>query len=240
MLDLLEAGLPAPAKGVFTTRAQGTSAPPYDGLNLALHTDDEWRRVHANRDLLGRALGLSFRALVFGKQVHGVGVREVTAPSSLGADRGLPNTDALWTAVPDVALVMMGADCPPVLLAGDGVVGVAHVGRAGLVAGVLPALVEAMGGATTARIGPGICGLCYEVPDALADAAEAAVPGSRSTTRTGTSSIDLCVGATAQLAAAGVTDVEQVGGCTLEQPERFYSYRRDGRTGRHGGVVWLP
>ncbi len=240
MLDLLEAGLPAPARGVFTTRAGGTSAPPYTGLNLALHTEDEWRRVHANRDLLGQSLGLGYRDLVFGQQVHGVGVRRVTSPSSRGADRGLPQTDGLWTRAAGVALVMMGADCPPVLLTGDGVVGVAHVGRAGLRDGVLSALLAAMGGAVSARIGPGICGRCYEVPQELADEVEAAAPGSRATTRTGTSSIDLAAGATSQLVAAGVADVEQVGGCTLEQPERFYSYRRDGLTGRHGGVVWLP
>lgn len=238
MLDVLEAGLPAPAKGVFTTRVGGASEPPYDGLNLALHTDDQPAHVRANRELLERSLGSG--PLVFGDQVHGVGVREVAAASALGGGRGLPDTDALWTSVANLALVMMGADCPPVLLCGDGVVGVAHVGRAGLVAGVLPALVTAMGGATSARIGPGICGDCYEVPDALADEAEAAVPGSRSTTRTGSSSIDLVAGATAQLTAAGVGDVVQVGGCTREQPERFFSYRRDGLTGRHGGVVWLP
>jgi copper oxidase (laccase) domain-containing protein len=65
-----------------------------------------------------------------------------------------------------------------------------------------------------------------------------AVPASRSTTRAGTPGIDLTAGATAQLAGLGVA-ATAVGGCTLEQPERFYSYRRDGVTGRHGGVVWL-
>jgi len=244
VLDLLDAGLPLPARGVFTTRAGGTSAPPYAGLNLALHTEDDWDRVHANRDLLGRALGLSYRELVFGDQVHGTGVRLVTAPSARGRDRGLKATDGLVTTAPGVALVMMGADCLPVLLAGDGVVGAAHVGRAGLAAGVLAEVLRVMreqGAArVVARIGPGICGRCYEVPEALAAEVEAAAPGSRSRTRQHTPAVDLAAGARQQLLAAGVDDVAAVGGCTAEQPDRFFSYRRDGVTGRHAGVVWLP
>jgi copper oxidase (laccase) domain-containing protein len=77
------------------------------------------------------------------------------------------------------------------------------------------------------------------VPAELAAQVEAAVPGSRSTTRAGTPSVDLTAGATAVLRSAGVTDVRAVGGCTLEQPDRFFSYRRDARTGRHAGLVWL-
>lgn len=244
MLDLLDAGLPLPARGVFTTRAGGTSAPPYDGLNLALHTEDDWDRVHANRDLLGRALGLSYRELAFGNQVHGTGVRLVTGPSARGRDRGLRATDGLVTTTSGVALVMMGADCPPVLLCADGVVGAAHVGRAGLAKGVLREVLRVMreqdAGQITARIGPGICGGCYEVPAGLADEVEAQAPGSRSQTRAHTPSIDLCAGAQRQLQDEGVGDIEVIGGCTAEQPDRFFSYRRDGVTGRHAGVVWLP
>jgi YfiH family protein len=244
VLDLLDAGLPGPARGVFTTRQGGTSASPYAGLNLALHTDDDWDRVHANRDLVGRALGMSYRELVFGRQVHGTGVRLVTGPSARARDRGLPDTDGLVTTARGLALVMMGADCPPVLLAGDGVVGVAHVGRAGLAGGVLLEVLRVMreqGAATiSARIGPRICGGCYEVPAELAEEVEAQAPGSRATTRAGTPSVDLAAGVRRQLANAGVRDVADVCGCTLEQPDLFYSYRRDGRTGRHAGIVWLP
>jgi copper oxidase (laccase) domain-containing protein len=130
-----------------------------------------------------------------------------------------------------------------VLIAGSGVVGAAHVGRAGLVGGVLAATVRTMreiaGGPLVATVGPGICGSCYEVPEEMAAAAELAVPGCRSVTRQGTSGIDLLAGALVQLAAAGVEAREPVGGCTAEQPDRFYSHRRDGVTGRHGGMVWL-
>lgn len=228
---------------VVTDRLGGISAPPYGSLNLALHTGDDPDRVQANRELLGRSLGLSSGQLIFGQQVHGAGVRLVTAASARGGDRSLPETDGLVTTTPGLALVMMGADCPPVMLVAEGVVGVAHVGRAGLVAGVLLELLRVMRseGARelTARIGPGICGRCYEVPAHLADAVEDAAPGSRSTTWQHTPAIDLAAGVRRQLHDAGVAEVADVGGCTLEQPERFFSYRRDGVTGRHAGAVVL-
>jgi YfiH family protein len=240
VLDLLDAGLPAPARGVFTTRAGGVSLPPWDSLNLAVHVEDAFGKVQTNRALLTDQLGV--QGLAFGKQVHGAGVRLVKGLSNK-TSRGLDDTDGLVTTVPGVALVMMGADCLPVLLAGEDVVGAAHVGRLGLAKGVLPEVVRVMreqgAAAITAVIGPGICGRCYEVPGSLAGEVEKAVPGSRSTTRQGTTSVDLTAGATAQLTRLGVA-VTAVGGCTLEQPERFFSYRREATTGRHAGVVWLP
>lgn len=239
MPDLLDAPLPAPARGVFTTRSGGVSLPPWDTLNLAVHVDDAFAKVQRNRELLVAELGVE--GLAFGKQVHGAGVRVVRGLSKR-TSRGLDGTDGLVTSVPGIALVMMGADCLPVLVAGDGVVGAAHVGRGGLLKRVLVELVRVMRdeGATglTAVVGPGICGACYEVPPSLAGEVEKAVPGTRCTTRTGTTGLDLTAGALSQLAGLGVT-ASALGGCTLEQPERFFSYRRDGVTGRHGGVVWI-
>jgi hypothetical protein len=92
---------------------------------------------------------------------------------------------------------------------------------------------------TSAAIGPAACGRCYEVPPVLADKVEVAVPGSRTSTRTGTCAVDLTAGAVALLTNAGLVDVRAVGGCTIEQPKRWFSYRRDGVTGRHGAVVRL-
>jgi YfiH family protein len=236
---LLEAGLPDPAHGVFTTRDGGVSLPPWDSLNLAVHVDDAFAKVQRNREIVVERLGLD--GLAFGKQVHGSGVRVVRGLSNK-TSRGLDDTDGLVTSVPGIGLAMMGADCLPVLLASAGVVGAAHVGRPGLVKGVLPELVRVMReeGADdiTAVIGPGICRLCYEVPPSMAGEVEKAAPGSRSTTRQGTTSVDLTGAAVGQLARAGVT-VRAAGGCTLEQPDLFFSYRRDGLTGRHAGIVWL-
>jgi YfiH family protein len=237
---VLDAGLPAPARGVFTTRRGGASRPPWDSLNLAVHVDDAFATVQANRARVVEELGVE--GLAFAKQVHGSGVRVVRGLSKK-TSRGLDGTDALVTTERGIGLVVMGADCLPVLLAADGVVGAAHVGRGGLVAGVLPAVVGVMReqGAqdVTAVVGPGICGGCYEVPASMAGEVEKAAPGSRCTTSAGTTGVDLTSGATGQLAALGI-EATTVGGCTLEQPELFYSYRRDGVTGRHAGIVWLP
>ena len=247
MLELVPAGLPAPAAGWFTPRAGGTSAAPYDALNLGMHVEDEWRRVHANRELVARAAGLDDDALVFAQQVHGAGVAVVDRSSARGRDGGVAGVDALVTSTPGLGLVVLAADCLPVLLADGqaGVVAAAHAGRQGLLAGVLEQTLTAMqglgatAGGTAAVIGPAACGACYEVPQEMADDAERRVPGSRGRTRQGTPSVDLLAGATSVLRRAGVCSVSAVGGCTLEQPDRWFSYRRDRATGRHGGLVRL-
>lgn len=242
MLDLLDAGLPAPAQGAFTTRLGGASRVPWDSLNLAVHVGDAHGAVQRNRAALVAALGID--GLAFGKQVHGSGVRLVGGLSNR-TSRGLADTDGLVTTVPRLGLVMMAADCLPVLLASTGavpVVGAAHVGRPGLAKGVLLEVLQLMrkqgAEAITAVLGPGICGRCYELPASLAGEVEKAAPGSRSTTWQGTAGVDLLAGATAQLAREGVA-ASSAGGCTLEQPDRFFSYRRDRITGRHAGIVWL-
>lgn len=239
---LLDAGLPGPARGVFTTRQGGVSLPPWDGLNLAVEVGDAFAKVQRNRALVAEQLGVP--GLAFAKQVHGTGVRVVGGLSNK-TSRGLDDTDGLVTAVPGVPLAIKGADCLPVLLAsvsGTPVVGAAHVGRRGLVSGVLSRVVTVMReqGALQiqAVIGPGICGRCYEVPGSMAGEVEKAVPGSRCVTAAGTTGIDLRRGAEAQLQVERI-DATVVGGCTLEQPDRFFSYRRDGVTGRQAGVVWL-
>ncbi|HWG95227.1 MAG TPA: peptidoglycan editing factor PgeF [Mycobacteriales bacterium] len=241
MPELLPAGLPAPARGVFTTRAGGVSAPPYDGLDLALHVEDDPAAVAANRAALVEALDAD--RLAFADQVHGDAVAVVEA----GGPETAPAVDALVTAEPGTALVVLAADCLPVLLADPvaGVVGAAHAGRQGLLAGVLQQAVRAMAalgaepGRVEAVVGPAAGACCYEVPAAMADDAEARLPGTRSTTRAGTPSLDLRGGAERVLRQAGLADVRHVDHCTIDDA-RFYSYRRDGRTGRHAGAVWLP
>lgn len=257
VLELLDAGLGEPAVGGFTTRSGGVSAPPWDALDLALHVGDGAAAVQANRALLRSAVGEA--TLVFAEQVHGSGVAVVDRPQlehgqpehgQPGHGRpghGLPGVDALVTATPGLALVVMAADCLPVLFADHsaGVVAAAHAGRAGLAAGVLEATLQAMRGlgarpdTTRAVLGPAVCGACYELPEELADEVGRQVPGSRATTRRGTPSVDLVAGAQALLLRAGTREVLRAGGCTVEQPERFFSHRRDGVTGRHAGVVRL-
>ena len=243
MLDLLPAQLPAPAAGWFAARTGGRSAAPYDALNLGAHVGDDAAAVAANRALLARAAGLPEGALALMQQVHGADVAVVDGPSTAG----VPAVDGLVTTAPGLGLVVLAADCLPVLLAdaAAGVVAVAHAGRQGLAAGVLQetlATMQRLGARpaeTSVVVGPAACGRCYEVPQEMADDVGAAVPGARGTTRRGTPSVDLVSGAVAVLQRAGVRGPRTVGGCTLEQPSRWFSYRRSGTTGRHAGLVRL-
>jgi polyphenol oxidase len=235
-VPLLDAGLPAGVRGGFTTRAGGRGPAPYDGLNLGDHVGDDPGRVAAHRDALRTTVGAAH--LVVAEQVHGADVVEVVAPPSVP-----PRADALLTAVPGLALAVVVADCVPVLLAAPraGLVAVAHAGRPGLVAGVVPAVVAAMRarGADdlVAVLGPSICGGCYEVPQAMSDDVAARVPAARATTRRGTPAVDVAAGVLAQLDRLAVP-ASRVARCTAEDADLF-SYRRDGRTGRSGGVVVL-
>jgi YfiH family protein len=147
------------------------------------------------------------------------------------------------TTTSGLALAVLVADCTPVLVADPdaGVVGVAHAGRPGLRAGVVTALVEAMHdlGARrlVGRVGPSICGRCYEVPLEMREDVAAVAPVSRSVTRRGTPSIDVASGVVAEL-APHCAEVSWLPGCSAERADLF-SYRRDGTTGRYAGVVWL-
>jgi YfiH family protein len=232
----VDAGLPVGVHGGFTTRAGGTGSPPFDGLNLGDHVGDDPASVAAHREALRRTVGA--RHLVVGEQVHGADVVEVTGP--VGRP---PRADALLTSVPGLALTVVVADCVPVLLADPvaGLVAVAHAGRPGLVAGVVPAVVAALRarGAheLVAVLGPSICGGCYEVPQQMSDDVAAGVPAARARTRWGTPAVDVGAGVLAQLLDLGV-DASSVARCTFEHDDLF-SYRRDGRTGRSGGVVVL-
>jgi polyphenol oxidase len=156
---------------------------------------------------------------------------------------GARGVDALVTREIATPIGVLVADCLPVLIAAPGgVVAAAHVGRRGLASGVLQATVAAMtangadSSGAVAVIGPGICGRCYEVPQQMRDDVDRLVPGSASTTRSGTPALDLAAGAEAILRKDGIGVVRLTGICTMEDP-RFYSYRRDGRTGRFAGVV---
>lgn len=247
MLDLLDAALPAPASGVFTTRSGGTSRGPWDALDLAHHVGDDGQHVSANRELLAEALGLSAHDVAYMAQPHGNGVAVVGRPIPLAQAAGVHGVDGLVTRSKGVGLAVLAADCLPVLLADPraGVIAAAHAGRQGLVTGVLQEVLRVMAehGArpahTTAVIGPAVCGRCYELPQQVVEQVEAAVPGTAARTRQDTPSADLTAGALQLLDRAGVGAASALGGCTLEQPQRFYSHRRDGRTGRHAGLVVL-
>lgn len=238
---------PAPELGagvqaVFSGRMGGSSGPPYESLNLGLGVGDDPAAVAANRDALAVACGLTAADLTWMRQVHG---RDVWYASDGAAEPPGP-VDAMFTDVPGRALCVLVADCVPVLVADPRarIVGAAHAGREGLVAGVVPALLAAMAeaGADPARlravIGPAICGGCYEVPEELQSRVSAVVPAAKCATAAGTCGLDIRAGVRAQLEAAGVGRIGTDSRCTRQSPGLF-SYRRDGRTGRFAGLVWL-
>jgi polyphenol oxidase len=230
------------ARRVVTSRPGGVSTGSYAAFNLGAGVGDDPAAVTANRARLATAVGVGPERLVWLDQVHGAVVQVVDRPAAAP----LAGTDAVVTAEPGLPLVVLVADCVPVLLADTeaGVVAVAHAGRNGAADGVARNTVEAMRrlGAEPARtealLGPAICGRCYEVPPDMQADIEARLPGSASTTSTGTTGLDLRAGVAAQLTDLGIPRVMVDPRCTAEDPELF-SYRRDGVTGRQAGVVWL-
>ncbi len=230
--------------GLLTSRTGGVSTGPYASLNLSRSVGDDPAAVRQNRELLAAACGVPVPAMAWMHQVHGREVLRI-APDELPMDV-LPRCDATFTDVPGTALVVLAADCAPVLLADPAarVIGAAHAGREGMAAGVVPALVAAMttagakAGRMTAMIGPAICGGCYEVPGSLRDRVAAAEPAAACVTRSGTPGLDIRAGLRAQLGRLGLHRVSSDPRCTAQSAELF-SYRRDGRTGRFGALVWL-
>lgn len=228
----------------FTDRWGGVSAVPYEELNLGGAVGDDPAAVRANRARVAESLGLDPGLVVWMNQVHGRDVAVVDGPWPFGED--IPAVDAVVTARRGLALAVLTADCTPVLLADPvaGIAGAVHAGRPGLVAGVVPAAVEAMvslgaePGRIVARTGPAVCGRCYEVPAEMRDAVSEVVPAARAETSWGTPAVDVVAGVHAQLAEAGVTDRLRSAVCTLESRDHF-SYRRDRVTGRLAGYVWL-
>lgn len=221
----------------FTERSPGVGQPPWAGLNLGGHVGDDPAQVEANRTRVAQAVGVDRDHLVLLNQVHGAEVVEVDGPSPGRA----PDADAVVTCSTGLALVVLVADCVPVLLhdARAGVIAAAHAGRAGLTAGIVPATVARMRGLgarqISAVVGPSVCGRCYEVPSELARQAAAVAPSSLARSWVGTPAIDVATGVVEQLSRTGIR-VDWVRGCTREDP-LLYSYRRDGRTGRFAGVI---
>lgn len=226
---------------VTTTRAGGVSAPPFDTFNLGDHVGDDPAAVAANRARLARGIGLPADHLVWMNQVHGDRVVRVDAPRP-----AVDDTDALVTAVPGLALVVVTADCVPVLLADAraGVIAAVHAGRVGAQRGVVLRALEEMlaagaqAGDISALLGPAVSGANYEVPAAMADEVEAALPGSRTRTAAGTPGLDLRAGIARQLEQFGIGAIDIDPRCTVAE-KTLFSHRRGAPTGRLASVVWM-
>jgi YfiH family protein len=216
----------------FTNRHGGFSHGDYSSWNLASHVGDDPADVERNRDKLRERVG-EFAIM---SQVHGDNVIVINQVTTQ-----VPVADALITANPAIALVVMVADCIPLLLRSENLVAAVHVGRAGLMNSIALKTVAMMSslGATqiNGSIGPAICGKCYEVPQELHDEVVAKHPLARSKTRIETPALDLPRALIATLAQVNVP-VGISAGCTLED-ENSFSYRRNQVTGRQAGVIKL-
>lgn len=232
---------PAPShvKALQTTRNGGYSLPPYVSLNLGDHVGDNPNTVIRNRMLLEPLLPSE---PVWLKQVHGV---EVIDASFAGC---LPQGDAAVANKRNTVCVVMTADCLPLLLCDEQgtVVGAAHAGWRGLCDGVIEATVREMkvpASSLMAWLGPAIGPDAFEVGDEVraafiakdAQAEVAFKPG----VQPGKWLADIFLLATQRLHVLGVTRVYGGGMCTYSNAEKFYSYRRDGVTGRMGTFIWL-
>ncbi len=231
---------PAPknVRALQTTRTGGLSAAPYNSFNLGRHVGDDAVTVLRNRMLLAPYLPSEPVWLI---QTHGVQV----------IDAGLascdPEGDVCITQQAGAVCVVMTADCLPVLLCDDHgrVAGAAHAGWRGLCAGVIEAAVASMAvPATTvmAWLGPAIGRKSFEVGGEVRDAFMAQDARAATAFASGTAGkwqADIYKLARLRLNALGITRIYGGDFCTYTDPARFFSYRRDGVTGRMGTFIWL-
>ncbi len=248
---------PAPARvrAVFTTRAGGQSAAPYDGLNLGDHVGDVLADVQANRARLAMAIGAQ---PVFLQQVHGCAVAHITGPAS-----GTPVADASLSTQPGMACTAMVADCLPVLFTDTRgtLVAAAHAGWRGLLGqggqGVLESVYKEIIAAALissakqaieiiAWLGPCIGPDAFEVGPEVPAAFGAQQPGAAAMFRPhgpGKWRANLPGLARLRLQALGVQGIYGNDGsapwCTVGNPSRFFSYRRSGVSGRMAACIWL-
>jgi len=229
--ELIRWDVPGPYRVAFSTRRGGVSEGPYASLNLGRRTGDDVDRVDENRRILCSELGADADQLALNYQVHSAVVNRAEA-----GVRGESQGDALWTDVPGLPIAALAADCVPVALARRGAepgLAVAHAGWIGILAGVLAAASEALGGDVDAAIGPSAGPCCYEVGEDVAQPyrerfGDEIVAGGK---------LDLWRAAEVALNEAGVENVHRVDVCTICNPDRFFSHRRDGKPRGVQGVL---
>jgi len=222
----------------FTSRAGGVSRGAFLDFNLATHVGDSPDAVRANRALLAEQLEIPEPQIFYMNQVHGAQVVEVAGEFSPSA---APTADALFTRERGIALVVLVADCIPLLLSAPIAVAAVHVGRKGLVAGVITAALERFAhygipaSEIKAELGASICAGCYEVD--LETYREVVAKHPATATDEERHHLDLAAGVLATLDLAGV-GAKVSSACTVHTPG-YFSYRRDGVTGRQAGVIWM-
>jgi YfiH family protein len=231
---------PGPYTVAFTMRTGGVSGGAYESLNLGALTEDDPSNVAENRRRACGSIGTDPERATMAWQHHGAEVtraepRGIVTPGTL-----FERCDGLWTDEPGQGMMLLTADCLPVAIArvngARPALAILHVGWRGLLAGIVAAGVDALGGRRlAAAIGPGIGPCCYEVGEEVAKPFRAAYGDVVDDGR-----LDLWSAAERALRAAGCDEVERSDLCTYCHPELFFSHRRDkGRTGRQGVVACI-
>ena len=224
------------SRSLFTSREGGVSSAPYESFNLATHVGDDLAKVLENREILAQHFGMDLENFFFMNQVHG---RDVAVIDEHSRSSELPTVDALFTTRKELSLVVLVADCIPLLLHSERAVAAVHVGRQGLVEGVFEATLDLFKshGITSsemrAELGPSICGQCYEVDGAMFDDVTNQIPATASSD----SCLNIEAGLVSLLEENGIA-WSSLGECTAHN-NAYFSYRRDGVTGRQAGVITL-
>jgi YfiH family protein len=210
----------------FSSRTGGVSPAPFESLNLSSRSADSADAVIENRRRLATAAGLPPDSLVLARQVHGADVIQAGE-----AENDDEPGDILVAAEPGVAVCVLTADCVPVMLLGEDKVAAVHAGWRGVVAGAIERGIEAVGTPRAAWIGPSIHACCYEVgPDVISAFEERDLPIADPR------HVDPARAAHVILSRAGIERIAATSDCTSCNP-RYFSYRRDGITGRQSGLV---
>lgn len=229
------------ARTYFTKRAPirgaGASHPPFDSYNLAMHVGDDPLAVATNRSALAAEIGLNANRIYYMNQVHGP---EVAVLGSADTNDQVRQVDALYTREQGIALVVLVADCIPLLLASEEAIAAVHVGRKGLAAGIVERVLAqfasdaGVGLEVRAEIGASICVDCYQVDIKNYEEVTAKYPAAA--TDRSRRQLDLTKAVTTLLSERGIS-VEVESECTRHGSD-YFSYRRDGKTGRQAGVIW--
>lgn len=236
---------PVPGVVAFTTlrHGAGVSRAPFDHFNLGARCGDDAVAVQSNRDALVARFALPSPPRWL-RQVHGIQV--VVEPEFDAHALDEPQVDAAITRTRGAVLAILTADCLPVVFAADdgSEVAAAHAGWRGLAGGVLESTIKAMRTPpdhVVAWLGPAAGPQAYEVGQEVYDAfvlADADAASAFVATRPGHWHADLYALARSRLAAVGITRVQGGGLCTMSDPQRFFSHRRDQRTGRMATVIY--
>ena len=229
---------PPRVRALSTTRCGGVSGAPWGGFNLGMNAGDDDVAVARNRAILRRELPAE---PVWLTQVHGNRCVDAAVTESV------PQADASFTRQRGVVCAVLTADCLPVLLCDDRatVVAAAHAGWRGLAAGVIEATVAAMnrpGEDLMAWLGPAIGPQAFEVGDDVRDSfvgRDQRAASAFCAASPGKWLCDICQLARQRLEALGIRRVTSADSCTVSDPTRWFSYRRDGVTGRMASLIWL-